>query len=175
MSIEKQSVSKIRKAIQGSAEKLAADEFLKKPEQRHYSYILSFYKIVRALSPELLEKYITITAKDQEMKLEVGAELYEIFTQSWRDATKNIVNELENAERQIKATKKLSPEELEQELKKLEERYIKEKSIQVRNDLRIISAFVGKKDLLEKSLNLSISTSLELLEMGRKNPGYIKL
>src|SRR5467141_1911924 len=121
MSIEKP-ISTIRKAVQGSAEKVAAKEFLDEPEQRHYDKIFNVYRFLRQFEPEKIERIIKIAAKEKELKDEMGIELYKVFNQVWEQLIQGYENKIDEAVKQITATKRLSPQELSKEVLNLNER-----------------------------------------------------
>lgn len=165
MTIEN-SISTIRKAIKGSAEGLASRESLEKPEQRHYDHIFNLYKQLRELNPPMLEKVIMIAAKSKDLKEESGPEIGKVFNQVWNEISDGYEDRLEMAvyAGEDDKTQKLSPEIFRQKMYDLMEKFFKEKIIQLKNDPSIVSAFIGKEELLNKYIDLTTSTFLDYLK-----------
>jgi len=170
MSLEKP-ISTIKKAVQRMAEESAEKESLDKPEQRHYDDVFTSYKILRMLEPKRLEVYIKTTAKSQELKNEIGAELFNVFDEVWIDATKEGKSEIKNEVDQLESTfKLLFPKEYNSELERIDKKYLKEKAEQVKNDPRVVQAFSGKEELLNKALDTTTSSMLDLMSYNRNAP-----
>lgn len=161
MTIERP-ISTIRKAINSAAQNKAENEFLEKPEQKHYEDIFSEYKLLRAFEPELLEKLLILGAEGSEIKHEMGSDLYEIFSNVQEELTSIGKEKLINALEQIKKTKNLSLEELNQEIANLNNSYLKIKGEEIKNDPRIKSAFNGKERLLDNAISFSIKSLVDI-------------
>lgn len=174
MSLEKP-FSTIRKAIQGSAENRASKELLDKPEERHYKDAFHFFKSLRAFSPEKVELFITLTAKNKELRNAMGAELYKIFSRVMEDLSNRNEKQFNEAVEQIKTTKKLSHQEMSEDVKKLKERFIKEIVNEFKNDSRIVSAFAGKEKLLNKGIEFAKFSSMSILDAYQKSPARPQL
>ncbi len=168
MSLEKP-ISTIRKAIEGTAQKSASAEFLDKPEKRHYNDAFDFYKYMRGFEPEKVEQVIMVAAKSKELSDEMGAELLKVFNKVWEDVTLGSEEKLNKAIERLKETI-LSHIELNQEIIKLEERFLKLKTNELKNDPRIVSAFAGKEELLNKGVQLAISSTLEMSTTFENSP-----
>ncbi len=171
MSIEKP-ITTTRKAVERMAEDRASKEFLETPESRHYESVFTTYKMLRMLDPQRLELVVKANAKEQDIKTEMGTDLFNIYQKVWSDVTKEGKNEIDKAVEQLKNTTDLSPKHLNEELIKLDERFLKEKSSQVKNDPRIVTAFLDKGELLNKSIELTTSSMLDLLKYTREAPKY---
>ncbi|MFA6524085.1 MAG: hypothetical protein WC264_00450 [Candidatus Paceibacterota bacterium] len=169
MAIEKP-ISTIRKAVNSAAENMAKNEFLDKPEQRHYESVISEYKWLRAFEPEFLEKILVVGAKGSELKDEMGTELYNIFDKVRTEMTSNSEDQFKDAIEQIKMTKNLSLDELNQEISNLIIRYFKIKGEEIKNDPRIKSAFFGKEELLDKAINFIITSLVDINKILIKTP-----
>lgn len=148
MNIEKP-ISTIRKAIIGSAEEAASKESLSRPEQRHYDYVFGLYKQIRDANPELLKKIIIAAAKGKELKDEIGQESEKVFNQVWGELAVTYHDEL------VKSMKS-SSDKFKREIFKIGEIS--------KNDPRIISAFSGKEDALNKCIDYANKTILDLFK-----------
>jgi hypothetical protein len=71
MSFEKP-ISTIRKAIEGTAEKIAFNENLENPDSKHFEYVIKLYKHVRMSNPQMLEKIIRVASNNKELKEDIG-------------------------------------------------------------------------------------------------------
>lgn len=168
MSIEKP-ISTIRKAVHRLAEERAQKEGIDKPEQRHYDDVFLTYKAWRLLDPKYLEVAIKVTSKSQDLKNEMGTELFNIFDDAWINATKDGKNEMDKAIKQLDRTLNISQEEYKNELELIPERFLKEKTDQVKNDPKVTQAFFGKENLLEKALTTTASSIRELMAYEKGN------
>lgn len=168
MSIEKP-ISTIRKAVQGSAEEIAANEYLEKPEERHYRETLNFFRFIKIFEPERYEQFVKIGAQGKELKDEMGAEKYKIFSRILREVTERDASKMKEAGDQIKSSN-LPSEELSQEILELNTRYLKEKMEELKNDSRIASAFSGQEELLNRSIDFAITSMLDLYSAYDKSP-----
>jgi len=166
MSLEKP-ISTIRKAVQGLAEEKAQKESLEKPEQRHYDSVFNTFKMWRMLNPESLELSIKVGAKNQELKKEMGDELYNIFNQAWIRTNKRGNEQLEEEVKKINKILKIFPNKYKGKLNQINEQYLEEKADIVRYDNSVMSAFDGKKDLLNKAIEITTSSMRELMESDR--------
>ena len=167
MSIEKP-ISTIRKAVQRLAEEGAGKEGLGKPEKRHYDDVFNSYKLLRMMEPKKFELYIQTSAKYQELKNEIGEELFKVFDKAWIHATKQGRVEIEKEERKLKRILNLSREEFDQRLKKIDEKFLKEKASLVRNDPQVVNAFSGKEEFLNKATDLVTLSMLDLMTYDRQ-------
>lgn len=152
MTIEKP-VSTIKKAIKGTTEQMASKESLKKPEQRHYDSVINLYKQIRNTSPEMLEKIVIAAAKGKELKDEIGQESEMVFNQVWGELADVYQEEL------YKSIEK-SPDEFKKEINKIGE--------MSKEDTRIISAFSGKEDALNKCIDYATQTIVDLFKNFKK-------
>jgi hypothetical protein len=169
MNLEKP-IPTIRKAIKTLAEEHASKEFLDKPEARHYESAFDTYKVLRLLDPDRLKLSININAKEQDLKTEMGNDLYKVFQRVWVDVNKKSGKEIKQAAEQLKRTKSLSEDELNRELAELDKRFLKEKTNQVINDPRITAVFKGKEELLSRGIRIVTSSMLDLIRYNRENP-----
>ena len=158
-------ISTIRKAVEGSAEEMAKTEFLQKPESRHYKAIFENYRIVKDYSPEMFEKMVFLSAKGKELKDNLGPELSKIFKNVSDEINETYQNKIIAATEQLENSSNLNQEELKKEIFNLTNRAIKEivESIEV-NPL-IVSAFLGKEELLKKALYYLETTYFELFQL----------
>jgi hypothetical protein len=171
MPIEKP-IKIIRKAVQRDAEALAKNEFLRKPEPRHFEDVFTTYKMLRMLEPKRLEISLIISAKYQDIKNEMGDELFELFDLAWINATREGRSELDFATEQLVRTNELPLNELNIELGKLDERYLTSKIEQIKKDPLIVKAFSGKEDILKKSNNIIFSLMLNLMKYNREESKF---
>ena len=141
MSLEKP-IPTIRKAVERLAEERAENESLDKPEQRHYDDVFLTYKMWRMLDPQKLEISIKVTAKSQELKEEMGKELFKVFDLAWLDATQNCKGNIDKAANEVK------------------------------NNPAVLQAFLGKEAFLIKALNITKSSMQELIEYDKKAPKF---
>ena len=99
---------------------------------------------------------------------ESGIELYKVFRQVWKELTN--LNEVNEEVRQWnKFREKQSLPELSQDEQKrgyaiLAEKFLKYKGEELKQDPRIISAFSGKEDVLDKSVDYAISTTMNFIK-----------
>ncbi|HLG35303.1 MAG TPA: hypothetical protein VI757_10515 [Bacteroidia bacterium] len=173
MTIEKP-FSTIRKAIEGSAEKQAENEFLEKPEHRHYKAAFDFYKTVRALAPEKVELLIKAAAKAKVLKDGMGGELYKTSNQVLDDLMEGSEKQFNDAVDQIKESGKLSEKELHDEILKLNTRFIKIKMDEFKKDPRIVTTYAGKEELMNKFIDMVTSSTLNILNAYEKNPAQLR-
>ncbi len=166
MSLEKP-IATIRKAVQGLAEERAKKELLEKPEQRHYDSVVATFKMWRMLNPESLELSIKVGAKNQELKKEMGSELYNIYNHAWIRANKKGNEQLEEEVKKISKILKLFPNKYKGKLNQINEQYIKEKADRVRYDNSVMRAFDGKEELLNKAIDITTSSMRELMKSER--------
>lgn len=165
--MSKERISIVKKAVQKSAEELAKKEFLDKPEQRHLDKSINLYKDLRESSPEFFKDAILLMARRKELKNEMGAELYNIFDDVWAEilnGSNGYENRMREALKQVRNTRKLSLEEYKQEKLNLTERFLQEKGNQIKNDYRIVSAFIGKGEILDNAIEFEKSYLRDLLE-----------
>lgn len=155
---DKPSFRTTRKAIQIAAEEMASQEFLDAPQQEHLDSVISNYKLIYSMNPKILYKIVNLTAKSKEIKDEVGPDLHKIFTQVWeKELTANMKNELDDVMATIHQTKTLTEKGDKDEIVILVKRYIEKKIQELKKDPRILSAFAGKEELLDKLLNFVVS------------------
>jgi|GEM_PF-2967670 len=159
MSIEKP-ISTIKKAIQGRAEEKAYEDSLDRPEQKHYDESLNFYKQMRDKRPEEIEKLILHSADSKELRDKMGMELYKIFDQTWKEKTKGFFLKMIERASEVKENEELSRREFVKEMDSFAEKLLKETSEELRSDPRIISAFLGKEDILNKIIDYGITTTI---------------
>ena|ERR1035437_2150892 len=163
-------ISTIRKAVKGTAEQNAAAELIEFPEQKHYEEAFLYYKYLKLFEPEMYEKMISIGAKDKELKDEMGAELLNVFTQVLEEITSKNENKMAASVEQLKEANKNSPEILNQKILKLNKILILENDGELRKNSRLISAFSAREDLLNRAIDFTSSSMLDLLETDSKNP-----
>jgi hypothetical protein len=148
----------IRKAIKGSAEEMTSKEFLKAPEQRHIDAIIGYYKLLQE-DPKLLGKMINLAAKGKEITDELGLDLHKLFGQVRnKELTATMSEDIDAAMLSYYQTKNPSDKDAEKELLFISKRYLDQKAEQLRKDPRIITAFAGKKALLDKVLDFAVSS-----------------
>jgi hypothetical protein len=156
-------IGKIRKAVEALAEQKAENEFLEKPETRHYEAVFEQFRAIKEASPEMLEIAVHLASNAKEMQDELGSELLFLY--------KKVASELdtEMKDKFIIAFKKLKDENLSKDdLEiKVKELYItgsKKVVDMFKNDPRIVSAFKGKEELLEKLLKFMEESELSLID-----------
>ena len=166
MSLEKP-ISTIRKAVHGLAEENAKEEGFEKPEQKHFDSVFDTFKMWRMLNPKSLELSIKVGAKYEDLKKEMGTELFDIFNQSWIKANKKGNEQLEEEVRKINKIIKILPKKYKEKLHQINEQYLKEKSDIVRSDTTVLNAFKGKEELLNNAIEITTSSMRELMESDR--------
>lgn len=166
MTIEKP-ISTIRKALKGRAEQKAAENSLDKPEQKHYDESLNFYKRMRDKRPEEIETLILNSAEGKELKDEMGEELYQVFDQIWKEKTKGFLYNLIQKTGEFlenyfdnNNNKDLPRSEFVKKMDEFAETLLNEKAKEIRDDPKIISAFSGKEDVLNKVIDYLISMTI---------------
>jgi hypothetical protein len=169
MKIEKP-ISTIRKAIKISAEQTAQEEFLKKPEKRHYEEAFSFYKYMKLFEPENYEKMIVIGAKGSELKDKMSPKLYKEFTNILEEVTSKNGIRIEKAINVLKDSGLLSSEQLKQETLELNKELIAMNYNDLINDPRLKSAFKGKEGFLKKVIDFTSNSMTYLIESNSKYP-----
>lgn len=162
MSIENP-ISTIRAAIDGVAEKLAANEGLDEPEFNHYQQVLGLFKELRDSCPEVFEKIVINTAKNKALKDEIGNANYNLLANIWEE--KNLI-EMDSFKSEMKLFEKSqqyqSPKIFKNEAIKVLEKYFTKLKNETKNDIRIISAFNGNEKELEKALILFTEGVIEM-------------
>lgn len=166
MSLEKP-IPTIRKAVNRLAEDRAKNESLESPEQRHFDDVFLTFKMWRMLDPKNLELSIKVSAKSQELKNEMGAELFNIFDHSWINATKDGKKELSSEIGEINKLFSMFPEKYKEKLVQVNEKYLEDKVNQIKNDPHVKQAFAGKEELLGKAIEITTSSMLELMNSNR--------
>jgi hypothetical protein len=147
----KPSFGEIRKAVQGSAEGKAEDEFLKKPETRHYAEALDDFRVIRSIDPEVAREVIGLWAAMKEMKDKLGPERFKSFETVMREKENLLTPRLQRGVDQV-AEHATDNAELKEKVMELVGRYIVDLTQEVRNDPRTQAAFVGADDLLEEAI-----------------------
>jgi len=168
MGIEKP-ISTIRKAVQNLAEENASGDSLKVPESKHFKDAFEFYKAMRLNDPEGLKLSIEVRAREQDIKNKMGEKLYNVFDKVWIEVNQDSTQEINEALDQIKKDKKMSSEDIEQAIDEFELSFIKGKARIVKNDPRIVSAFLGKEEVLRNGLYGVMLSMLHVLRSNREN------
>ena len=166
MSLEKP-IPTIRNAVNRLAEERAEKESLESPEQRHFDDVFLTYKTWRMLDPKSLELSIKVSAKSQELKNEMGTELFKVFDQSWLNATKDGKKELSEEIAKINKLVSMFPQKYKEKLEHVNEKYLEEKANQIKNEPLVVQAFTGKEELLNKAIEITTSSMLELMKSDR--------
>jgi hypothetical protein len=149
MSLE-QPYSTIKKAVEGSANEMARSELLEKPEARHYDKVFQLLKQLRDFDSSLLENIIIISARGKNLAEKLGPGLEKEFREVVDELNENIEKKAKLGIKQIKSTIK-DPKSIIDEKNKFALRLIEELILQLKTDLRIVSAFDGKELLLEEA------------------------
>jgi hypothetical protein len=171
MTIEKP-ISTIRKAIKGSAELEAEKEGRKRPKKRHFREAFQFFRFLKMIDPKMYEGSLELMAKAKDLKDEMGEDLYKTFTSVLEEITSKIREKVKKEYEQIKEKGPLSSEEILELNKKI----IIISNEEMKNDSRLISAFLGKEELLNKTIDFISSEMLHFVESEVKNDnGFIIL
>lgn len=163
MSIEKP-ISTIRKAIKGAAETEAEQEGLEYPKDRHFKEAFSFYRFLKMSDPKMYEDSLLSAAKGMDLKKEMGETLYKLFTQVLEKITSKNGLEIERELKQMKKSNQFSQEELKKWILELNKKLIKLNDMELRKDLRLISAFSRKEELLKRTIDFISSSILNSIE-----------
>jgi hypothetical protein len=167
MTIEKP-ISTIRKAIKGSAEESALDDFRDTPEQKDFRQAFNFFRYLKIFEPEKYEWIVKTGARGKELKDAVGNELYKMVTQEWEKIINQDSNKLTESIEQIKATSKNYSEVGVYETIHLYELFLKEKATQIKSNSKIIGAFSEKEELLNQTIDFATNSMLELFSLSEK-------
>ena len=158
MNIEKP-ISTIRRAIEGVAEEKAYKSS-EKIEQKHFDESIKFYKKMRDTRPDEVEKLILLSVEGKELRDKIGMELYIIFDPIWKNVTKGFLNKLIKRACEIKGERELTDKEFIKEIDTYAETLLRYDSKILKEDPRIISAFLGKEELLNKIIDYAVSTTI---------------
>lgn len=158
MSIEKP-IATIRNAIKGAAEEKAyqSSENL---EQKHIDESYKFFKKMRDYRPEEIEKIILLSSEGKELRDKLGMNLYQVFDPIWKEMTKEFMTKLIKRGCEIRSEKQLTKNEFYKEIEVFGIMLLEESSKKLKDDPRIISAFSGKEELLNKIIDYAVSTTL---------------
>jgi hypothetical protein len=155
-------ISKVRKAIKGTAEVEAEQEGFSKPQEKHFKESLKFYRNLKESDHDLYKSLVETTAKGVDLHNEMGDDLYKLFNNVMEEITS--VN-LANAEKEVEDLKKnFSSIELSRKIYELNKRLLMKNDEDLKKDQRLIAAFSGKEDLLQRTIIHITSTMLKYLE-----------
>ncbi|NVN96480.1 MAG: hypothetical protein HXX18_14485 [Bacteroidetes bacterium] len=157
-------ISTVRKAIKGTADVEAEKSNLDKPQNEHYEEVFAYYRFLKMTDPEMYEKAVISTAKGVDLKNEMGNDLYKLFTNVLEEITTKNSTVIENSLESLKQSNQFTKEGLNQKILELNKELIKTNNQELRDDLRLISAFSGKEELLEKTIDYISSGMLESIE-----------
>jgi hypothetical protein len=162
---DKLSFGTIRNAVQNSAERLARGEGKKKPKKRHYNEIFDRLGELKK-TPKLLKMQIMISAKDKELKDELGRYLDDIFQIVWTKTIPNYTYRIRHATEQMEKEKELDPNGSKERFLNSLNEIIKEMGEYIRKDPLITHSFITEKEkgLLEKAISFHIALISELVE-----------
>lgn len=158
-------ISTIRKAVKGSAERLAENSNAKKVKPEHYKEVLGLFRRLKDTNPEILEKLIIASAKDKELKDELGSDFDSIFQQVWIEVNSRYSYRIRHAVKQMKEEKELDAEEAKKRFVNSINEITNEMSIEMRKDPLITHSFMSEKEkgLLNKAITVTTTTISELL------------
>ena len=140
---------------------------IEKQEQKYYDESFTFYKYIKFFKPEVYGKIIVINAKDKELISEMGQELHKVFDRVLEEVTNKNKIRIEKSVKLLKESNKLSPEELKTETFELNKELIAINEQELRNDLRLRSAFAGKGKLLIRVIDFTSNSMNDLLELDK--------
>ena len=145
MSIENP-ISTIRKAVKGSAERLADSEGERKPKSEHYDKIFEKFRNLKKTNPEILEELIIASAKDKELKDELGMDLDSTFQMIWVKVNTRYAYRIRHLVQDTIKDEDPITEESKQKLASSINGIIDEISIEVRRDPLVVNSFTTEKE-----------------------------
>ena len=161
MSIENP-IQTIKKAITASAEKLASNESINKPEPRHFEQIFNMYKQLRESDPVTLEKIIIISVKGKELKDKLGHDLDSVFQQVANETQNRLKEKIISEINIFQNSDELNSSDQNQKLKEIIEHGLNQLKNEILNDSRIKTAFGGHQELLNQCIDFTVSSSKEI-------------
>jgi len=164
MSIEKK-ISTVRKAIKGTAEADAEREGLMSPEGRHFKSAFNFYRFIKLVDPKTYEFMVSTAAKLNDLKTEMGPDLSRILGNAIERITGKDENKVEQQFRQLERTRKMTQEEEEEEILKLNINFTREKDEEIKKDTELLLAFSGKEELLNQAVSYISESMIKLLTL----------
>jgi len=153
----------IKKAVEEAAIRKASNEFLEKPEARHFQLVFDDFKRLRNLNPQVLARLIIRYAKTKELKDELGRNLDFTLQQVYNEKSSQLEDRIIAGIEQLQSMSKMKQEEVQKEFAALMQRGAEELGRQIKTDSRITSSFVGKEELLNKAINFINKELLETL------------
>ena len=160
MSFEKP-ISTIRNAIRNSAEEIASKENINIPELRHLKAVLDNYKLIRDYNPDIFKKLVILSIKNKEIKDSLGKKLSLIFQNIFDEISLSYYSKLFSAFN--------NNDSLNNDFKQESSVFVNEMMTNIKNDPRIIKAFLGKEELLNNAIKNSTSSILEMLVILNSN------
>ncbi len=156
-------IGTIKKAVQAFAEQKAENEFLEKPETRHYDAVFEQFRALKEASPEALETAVKLASNSKEIKDELGSELFILYKKVANELDVEMKDKCMIAFKQLK-DENLSKDDLEIKVKELYIRVSKQVVDMFKNDPRIVLAFNGKEELLEKLSKFMEESGISLID-----------
>ena len=144
----------VRHVVEGTAEQLASNEHLEKPQEKHYDESFRILRNIKKNSPKLFQKVIEVTLQRKELKDLLGAETFLTFINVCSEITESIVSSYE--QQKIEIQENLWAKFLETAFVELEHK--------IRNDSRILREFNGKDELLGKAIEYT-KTEFSLMKL----------
>lgn len=144
------------RAIQSAAEEKARQEFYPAPQSRHYETASQQIDYIRKEQPEVVEQIVEMLITGKELKDEMGPELYSIFMQVQHDMANKWQEQSGKELIKCFTTMKIQDKPgVKESLLRMIGESIAKAIKQTRSDDRLIRAFRGKEELLDKAMKLT--------------------
>jgi len=166
MSIENP-ISTIRRAIKGTAERLAESEGKRKPKSKHYEEVFENYRKIQKTNPEMLEKLIIASAKDKELKDELGPDLDAAFQIVWVKVYTRFAYRIRHTIQDIIKDENPLSEESKQKLANSINEIINDMSLEIKKDPLVAHSFLTEKEkvLLNKAIAYTRTSIMKLIDV----------
>jgi len=161
----KLSFGTIRKAVQNSAERLADMDGKKRPKKKHYEETFQKFRELKKTNPQLLEKKIIATAKDKDLKDEMGPDLYSSFQMIRVKVSTMFSRRIREAVQQMNNEQDYYPVESRKKLLDSLNEIIGEMSVEIKKEPLIRNSFSTEREkkLLDKAISQTTSSILAIL------------
>ena len=154
MTIEKP-IGPIKKAVEYVAQDMS--------EPKDYKRIFSLFKGIKKTNPEFFEKLILDLSKSMELKKELGIGLFNVYSEIWNEIYLKYSDEITKVNKGSSLIKVIIGVE---DSKNIKLDYLKKEiTNKLENDPRLMSAFSGKEDLLQKIIHFSVSEVFEFADI----------
>ena len=172
MTIEQNKFSTVRKAIEVSASKNAKAENRENIEKGDYDKAFEVYRYFKEFEPEKYEIILKASSATQEIREEMGPELFKQF-----EKIVTGVMELSQMRVSTEITKvsmhtslNENKEELLTKVLAIQDGQLKKDMETAKSNPKLIEAFLGKEQLLNKGLEVVRSTNLMMMKIYFKPP-----